>query len=367
MIQVKNPGTVYLETSNTCNLKCWFCTYHGSDALPFGIDDKRGFMPYDRFQKIVREIRDGISCSPEKLYIAAQWRGDPFAVKNAVERFRYIRQCGFRTGFITNGRLLKEEYHADLIDLGLDVMAFSLDASSEETYSKMRNKQGIGGSNSDDGKLAVVEKSINSLIDMVMDRGLTQPYFRVTFIISDDNRHEAFAFADKWLKRNCVIVFQVMGLADGENRYYKDKLAAPPERIPCPIIMNSMFIDYNGEIFACCGDYLNSLTPGNGFMHSPLEIFRGDVINKLRTSLIESNKSELPDFCRKCELWMETAGPEHFFKGEYIQSELNALMVSLRRTDFGRGHETPVCDESTWNEELHKALEPLERAHKGSR
>jgi MoaA/NifB/PqqE/SkfB family radical SAM enzyme len=64
--------------------------------------------------------------------------GEPLMNKNLDQMVRIAKDSGCRVGFSTNGVLLSPNRFDELLDAGLDWVAFSIDAATSGTYQKIR-------------------------------------------------------------------------------------------------------------------------------------------------------------------------------------------------------------------------------------
>ena len=82
------PESIFIEPTNTCNLKCPLCPT-GSGKMK----RRKGFLSFENFKKIIDEIGDYI------YYLTLTNYGEPFLNKNIL---KIIYCC-----FVDNGRLLR--------------------------------------------------------------------------------------------------------------------------------------------------------------------------------------------------------------------------------------------------------------------
>ena len=123
------PRDVILETSAYCNLKCIMCPYPG-------LKRSKGEMDFEIFKKIVHEI---VQENPfSRLWIAIM--GEPFMRGNSlIKMLRYARNAGLENIHVnTNATYLSEEMTDKLRDCDIKELLVSLDASTKETYNRIR-------------------------------------------------------------------------------------------------------------------------------------------------------------------------------------------------------------------------------------
>jgi len=124
------PDTVYLESTNRCNLSCKFC-YRFNDRL---MNENVGVMSFENFKTVADNLR-GI----RRLYLS--WGGEPLLNKDIVAMARYISENRIvdNFGFVTNGMLLTSPISEELIKAGLGFLTISIDGGDAKTHEFYRS------------------------------------------------------------------------------------------------------------------------------------------------------------------------------------------------------------------------------------
>jgi len=108
---------VYLELTNTCNLRCDFCPSRVSKR-------KRQFMEFDLFRTAVDEIaRKSIT-----RLIGFHILGEPLLHPRLLDAVQYVKNKGLKAAITTNGSLLSGKMMDELIRHKLDRLIISLDS-----------------------------------------------------------------------------------------------------------------------------------------------------------------------------------------------------------------------------------------------
>lgn len=119
------PKSVYLETSNRCNLRCRSCIqYRGRWETERDLSLAELIMITAQLPELERAVLHGI--------------GEPLLNQALPAMIRHLKSHEVFVLFNSNGILLDEQWQAELIEAGLDELRISLDASSAEGYRKMR-------------------------------------------------------------------------------------------------------------------------------------------------------------------------------------------------------------------------------------
>lgn len=177
------PSHLRIELSSICNL---FCTY---SKTAFGTcpqwETKREqlVMSFELFKKIIDET--GIYLTNAELYNY----GESFISPRATDMIHYLKEKNPDVGILihTNGHYFKtEEKRLAVINSGLDVLLFSVDGITQETYEKYR----IGGN------LSIVLEAIKGICSLKKKLGKEKPKIVFQFILFEHNLHEASKVED---------------------------------------------------------------------------------------------------------------------------------------------------------------------------
>jgi MoaA/NifB/PqqE/SkfB family radical SAM enzyme len=125
---VSQLNRIYLEITNQCNLSCAMCirrTWH----------EPVGFMSDETFAQLETTLRD-IEPKPS---VCLSGLGEPLFHPKVVEWVYRLKQVGASVEIITNGTLLSRERSKRLIEAGLDILWFSIDAADPEQYRAIRS------------------------------------------------------------------------------------------------------------------------------------------------------------------------------------------------------------------------------------
>jgi MoaA/NifB/PqqE/SkfB family radical SAM enzyme len=126
-VAAKPPVCLYLEVTNRCNLLCTTCPRTYAELEP----------PADMSWRLFTRIVDQV---PDLARAVLHGVGEPMLVKNLPKMVRHLKDRGAYVLFNTNGTVLNERNGRALIAAGLDELRVSLDASTPESYIKVRGK-----------------------------------------------------------------------------------------------------------------------------------------------------------------------------------------------------------------------------------
>ncbi|UCD13338.1 MAG: SPASM domain-containing protein [Thermoplasmatales archaeon] len=285
------PSIFCIQTINLCNGSCIMC--------PLVQNSKKESMVMSNrlFEKIIKEI------SQEQLkftYINLFLQNEPLMDKDIFKKIGLIKKISggkIKTGLVTNGTIFSNEKIKELEKSKIDEIIFSLDALTEETYTKIRP-----GLNFKD-----VLKNIENVIDSGYDK-----YLAVKFVLQKDNILEFDDFKKFWKKKGIPIQISYLNNRSGDLNTYDDLCL---KKRDFPILVNltnyigrKMFrgcstplitfnILYNGDVILCCDDYSKKMILGNVNDSSIKEIWNSKKYQKIREILYSREYKKIPVCC----------------------------------------------------------------------
>jgi hypothetical protein len=274
-----HPKYIQIETTIACNAECPFCPHEQLTRRPRRMEDHV-------WKKIVDETRGlGVTYRPFLI-------NEPFSDHRMTEIMRYIRRD--KTAKIelnSNGELLKEEKAREVLEIGIDVIRFSIDGFSEESFSKSR----VGL----DYHLTV--ERVQRFIELAKKHGGAGE-IEVRMIDIEHNKHEQKPFVEFWTNTGATAI-----ITDLYRWPWEPGVEAVS--LPCKKVLEEMFFFVNGKATLCCWDTNERGVIGDVTRQSVLEIWDGAVNNHYRRLLAEGRRSEIL-LCSKCEAYKD-----HSFEG----------------------------------------------------
>jgi MoaA/NifB/PqqE/SkfB family radical SAM enzyme len=288
------PLKLHIQTVDVCNGLCVACPYPAKAASR----QTRNMMPGDLFQETLRQFsRLG---SVETCLLMLQ--NEPFLDPRFTERVRTARQIlGARTFIcsVTNGTAVTEKNAAALRDAGLDHIHVSVDASSEETFQKIRPGHDFGR----------VQEGAKTLL-----RAFGSGRVTVKFLQQCANAGEEEAFERDWKARGASVKFSKLTNRAGELDGFANLRTSRPDPlrraiapwmnrlIPCcPLPFTASCVLWDGRAILCCHDWGPRETIGHVGGRGAEDIWNGPAINRHRRLLLEGRAAESP-VCRECSL-----------------------------------------------------------------
>lgn len=286
------PVAVIIETTAYCNLDCIMCPQPK-------LKRQRGNMEFDVLKKIVDEI--AIESKDTQLWFAIM--GEPLINGfDFIKMVKYAKEKNLKNlNLNTNGCFMNEKIVDELLDCDMYRIIFGIDAITPETYSKIRKK----------GDYFQVIKNIEYIIKRKKERGLKLPELIVQFIVMDENEHEVEKFKKFWLDKGLVVKLRPkLGWGKGVTA---ENLTLPDEErtFPCPWLVRTVSIHWNGNVAQCDGDYEGIYNVGNIKNNTIKELWNGPLKER-RERHWNLDFNFLP--CSQCKDWQ--AGLSYVYRPE---------------------------------------------------
>ena len=259
------PLCVDIETAAVCDLACPFC-FRQHIATP----DK--IMREDLYNRLIEQVAE-LGVPSAKL----NWRGEPLMHPKLPELVDAAKRAGVLETIInTNAVTLDEKLARRLIAAGLDLMIYSFDGGTKETYERMR--VGRFGRN----RFEPVYENIRRFARLRGEMGSRLPRTKIQMILTAETFGERKAFfalfedcvddvsvkayterggslpdLDARTRRALGGLLQEKGLA-ADAAYWRDlhgNIFIAAGRLPCEQPYQRMIVAYDGRVSMCCYDW----------------------------------------------------------------------------------------------------------------
>lgn len=258
------PEVIYIETTNLCNANCIMCPHDSMKR-------EKIVMEQDVFKKIILGMTD-VDLSNTQLFLHKE--GEPLCDKNIAERINYVYKklpSVKEIGINTNAMLMTNEISDKLLNSGLNLIFFSVDGTTAETYDAIRINCHYD----------TVEKNIEYFLKKRQKQGKN---IRVVMqmLLTDKTRQQQEEYIAKWQKYDVEFYFKEMHCyLDGGNSSFIEPDFS--KQISCCNDPFRVLVYYaDGSVGACCWDYNNEFVIGNGKNLSLNELFNGERIEYMR-------------------------------------------------------------------------------------
>ncbi|MDP2644016.1 MAG: radical SAM/SPASM domain-containing protein [Desulfobacterales bacterium] len=273
------PHQVLMETTSACQLRCVMCARE--QAL------MKGTLKVDHMEEwLAMKIIEEIAAVNPKTRFWFCFFGEPTISKQIWRRVKIAKEKKIETTIInSNGNLLTPTMCDQIIECGLDEIYVGLDAATSETYSRVRVR----------GNFEKVVQGVHYLLKHKGDN------LKVTvqFGVYDENEHELEQFKKYWTDLGVPIFVRpkMTWLGYLSEHYHTDE-----NRYPCPWILDSLPIYYNGLVPFCVVDWDNRMPVGDIKKQSITEVWQTSY-RKWQNHHLAGKFKELPKFCRQCRDW----------------------------------------------------------------
>ncbi|MBF0328465.1 MAG: radical SAM protein [Nitrospirae bacterium] len=253
------PLCLNYELIDNCNLRCIHCARQVQKS-------NRGRLGIEIFKKTIDE--------GERFFLPSIkiGFGEPFLERQIFDMIDYASNHGVMDIIVTtNGTLFGEEEIDKLLNSKITFLRISIDAASEEGYAKVRG-----------GDLSAIEGMVKRLLTKRAERKQQLPLIRLSFVVTQENKHETELFIDKWAN--------IVDFIDFQN-YIEPPMPMLENHTDIEPVCSNFFCSYpwqmmaimgDGDIRACCSWYGERLILGNLKSGTIKEAWESKSMNILR-------------------------------------------------------------------------------------
>lgn len=285
------PSQIIFDVTEVCNMACIHCPH--PEFQRSGIFRGR-HLDVELHHKMIDEVASEGKGYCRYLRYTAQ--GEPLLHPRIVEMVRYAAyRAGVPLNLTTNGTFLRGDKAAGLIEAGVDVIDVSIDASTSETYARVRKK----------GNFEIVKENVLELIKLIRQvRGKTKVV--VSFVEQPLNQYETVEFEKFWKGMGVdAVVIRRLHSAGG---FKKDFVQPMIKRYPCLYPWERLTLGPDGFIHFCPQDWVRGSVICDYRDTSIAMVWQSDFMQKLRQAHLENNFTDHP-FCGNCPDWSATRWP----------------------------------------------------------
>ena len=331
MVDVQ-PGCIFIEVTNCCNLLCETCprTYLDREA-PKTLSYEEFVWIADQFPEMRRAVLHGI--------------GEPLLNKELPRMIRYSKERNVQVLFNSNGTLLTPWWQEELVQSGLDEFRCSIDGATAATYAHIRGvdaldrvKQGLAGLarakahlGADNPRISIwcVATRANlpelpQLIRLAAELGVPEVYLqRMTFFAREPEQQYGMAQKDyalfgreyeeqeriiaecEALSASLGVDFRAAGARDPRNSLAAVMHADTTPWQACLRPWTTAYITANGNCLPCCiapfaTHAYDSLILGNLFEKPFAEIWNDHPYREFRAAFLSDRPHQA---CAGCGVY----------------------------------------------------------------
>jgi MoaA/NifB/PqqE/SkfB family radical SAM enzyme len=268
--QIKNniqgPLCLDIEIAAVCDLACPHC-FREYILTP----DK--IMKFDTFKAIINS-----AVKMKVPSIKLNWRGEPLLHSKIGDFIDYAKKNGIiEVAINTNGTHLSEKMGLDLIKSGLDLIIYSFDGGTKETYEKMRPGR------FEKNKFENVYQNIKNFNKLKKKLNAKFPITKIQMVLTEDTRLEIDSFFNLFIdivddvtvtpyterggrledltfeqKKKIENYAKINHLKSEDINYCVEidkDIQVAVGRKPCEQLFQRLMVTYDGRVAMCCHDW----------------------------------------------------------------------------------------------------------------
>lgn len=289
------PMMCVIGLSYVCNSLCPSCPYTNTEIR---VDYKdRPFMNEDTFKIIADQ------CGEYGAWIRISGGGEPMLHPKAVELMEYAKKVGAKVGLITNGSKFTEENSQRLLEAGVDMIEFSVDAADLETYAVVRKGLNWERLLENVKRMVEIRNKLKSKTKIIAS-GVNQEGVDI-----DKVAQFWEPLVDNFQKRK----YLTWGINDPSLSADPTPYLPPDQRIPCPFLFERLNIDSRGKVMVCGFDIAAVTDMGNVHEKSIKEIWHSKSFEYYRKMHLEHRGDEI-EICKNCPDWKYRSWKHNYWK-----------------------------------------------------
>lgn len=274
-----SPFRLWVEPASICQLDCVMCP---NSELP---SEMKGIMSTDLFREVVDQGK-------RFTYdINLTHRGEPLLNPNIVDMVAYGAAAGPKIRLHTNAMTLTRELSKELIRAGLDLMSFSVDGFTKESYERIRVH----------GKWDVVIDNVQGFLEEKAKRRSKKPYV-IMQVIEVPEASKSEADKEQFLslfEGLPVDEFYIKKPSNWAGCYDTDLYGFEPST-PCTFPWYALTVCWDGLIVPCPQDFFCKLPLGTVQEEGVRGAWHSDRMDTLRHAMAKRQFQGL-DPCWECD------------------------------------------------------------------
>lgn len=276
------PSQVLVDLCQVCNYECIHCP---QSQFKHSSVFSGAYLDFELNKKLVDEVKSyGKDMTQQIRYAAA---GEPLLHPKWLELIEYaVKNSGTMVTLTTNGSLLNDESIDKLLDIGLGLIDFSLDAFNDDTYAEIRRN----------GNLEVVRNNVLEMLKKKKEKK-SKTKIIVSFVEQEKNAAERDEFKKYWEEQGVdFVVLRKCHSAGGF--FYKNNGNVNIQ--PCVYPWERIQLDANGKLSFCPASWLGKTELECDYKNTTIrDIWNGPEYKQLRKEHLE-NKFEKYTVCAEC-------------------------------------------------------------------
>lgn len=292
------PSQLLVDVAEFCNLACIHCPHSEFKKSEHYSGAKLDPSLNTKLVDEVREYGKGLT-----QYIRYASNGEPLIHPQIFDMLYYAKQNSEAyVTLTTNGTLLDDSKINELLATEVDIVDISIDAFSNENYSKIRVN----------GNLDVTRNNVLRLIKRSKDLS-AKTKIVVSYVEMPQNMHETNVFESFWKDAGAdYVVIRRLHSCSGAKIELADKKRQENieiERRPCLYPWERIVLNPLGNLEFCPSDWVHGSYIADYRTTTIKETWNSEFYKNLRSAHISNDYSEHP-FCGQCPDWIATRWPD---------------------------------------------------------
>lgn len=282
------PRRITLELTNFCNLHCVFCPRRF-------MEKETGFLDVALARELMTQMR-----AHAPVAVVPFFRGESLTHPQWDMLLSGLHE--FALGPIqmaTNGSLLTEARARRILEIGVDMLSFSMDTLNPDTYQRLRGSD--------------YAQSLGNVLRFLELRAAHTgaggcATVQVSAVKTTENMHEMGEFVEFWRGKADRIRIYPEHSANGKPGSLPGLSDANSPRTPCRKVFEEMVIYWNGDVALCNHDWTRRVTgPHIGSVRTEAiaTVWMSPAYHAVRAAHDTGRLEGIPP-CEHCQHWRNT-------------------------------------------------------------
>ena len=225
----------------------------------------------------------------------------------ATELLVYAKNVGCKIGLITNGSLFDEANSRALLEAGVDMIEFSVDACDPQTYAVVRKGLEWNVLLENAKRMLSLRNALKGTSKIV-----ASAVVQTGVDIDDVEKYWVAAVGMDYLIKRKFLTW-------GENTTLDGSRSSDPaaylntDEVPCPFIFERLNIDSRGNVMVCVYDISGNTSMGNVNTDSIRDIWHGEGFRFYREKHLAGRGADIP-LCKGCPDWKYRSWKHNYWK-----------------------------------------------------
>lgn len=229
------PIQLDFELNSSCNMRCPMCPISAESPKGKG---KKTWFDFEFYKEILEfSVQKGTKA------IKLNYINEPLIRNDLIKFIDFAKKIGvLDIYFSTNGLLLNEQISEKLINSGLTRIQISIDATTQETYDKIRPG----------GDYNKIIKNVLNFINLKKKLNSNLPLVRVNFVKTEFNHKELNDFLILWKDKVDMIGIQEFVKPTKVKKNITGKREIRKKKFQCSFPFKQLVINNEKKILPCC-------------------------------------------------------------------------------------------------------------------